>query len=218
MDDPLMSDEPSRWQGSLDRADLVKSNAPDDPLTLFTGWYDEAQRSGLIEPTAMTLATVDPDGTPSARIVLLKGFDADGFRFYTNYRSRKGTALAAQPAAALVFWWEALERQIRITGITHKLDAHASDAYFDRRSRGSQLGANASPQSEVIADRGALERRLADVETRFGQSRVTRPDHWGGYALIPDNIEFWQARRNRLHDRLRYRRENGGWRLERLAP
>jgi len=213
-----MADQPSAWQGDIDRADLAEANAPADPLDLFTDWYADAQTSGLIEPTAMTLATVDPDGRPSARVVLLKGFDAHGFRFYTNYDSRKGAALAAHPFGALVFWWESRERQVRVSGSVTKLDAAVSDAYFDRRSRGSRLGAHASPQSQVLADRAELDQRLADVETRFADVEVQRPSHWGGYALMPDTIEFWQARRSRLHDRLRYRLDNNQWIIERLSP
>lgn len=213
-----MADQPSAWQGDIDRADLVEANAPSDPLALFADWYADAQASGMIEPTAMTLATVDPDGRPSARIVLLKGFDAHGFRFYTNYNSRKGAALAAHPFGSLVFWWEACERQVRVSGTVSKLDAQTSDAYFDRRSRGSRLGAHASAQSQVLADRAELDRRLADVEARFAGTEVERPAHWGGYALIPDTIEFWQARRSRLHDRLRYRLDHNRWRIERLSP
>jgi len=213
-----MSDQPSVWQGDIDRADLVKANAPADPLDLFAQWYDDAQTSGMVETNAMTLATVDPDGRPSARIVLLKGYDENGFRFYTNYDSRKGRALAAHPFGALVFWWETQERQVRVTGRVDKLDPASSDAYFDRRSRGSRLGAHASPQSAVLADRAELDRRLADVEARFVDKEVQRPDHWGGYALVPDTIEFWQARRSRLHDRLRYRLEADQWIIERLSP
>lgn len=141
-----MADQPSDWQGQLDRDDLTEGNAPADPLALFSNWYAEAQTHGMIEPTAMTLATVDADGSPSARIVLLKGVDERGFRFYSNYHSRKGQALAANPAAALVFWWEASERQVRVTGRVARLPAAESDAYFANRSRGSQLGAHASPQ------------------------------------------------------------------------
>jgi pyridoxamine 5'-phosphate oxidase len=172
----------------------------------------------MIEPTAMTLATVDASGRPSARIVLLKGVDEQGFRFYTNYRSRKGEALAARPQAALVFWWETLERQVRVEGRVEMLDEATSDAYFARRSRASRIGAHASPQSRVIADRGELERRVADVEARFADREVERPEHWGGYRLQPRLIEFWQARRSRLHDRLRYTRHDDGWQIDRLAP
>lgn len=213
-----MGDTPGRWQGDLDRHDLIESNAPADPLALFDSWFSAARQTDMIEPTAMTLATVDASGRPSARIVLLKGFDADGFRFYTNYRSRKGEALAANPSAALVFWWEPLERQVRVEGAVHKLSAETSDAYFVRRSRGSRLGAHASPQSRVIANREALENRVHDVEARFADHDVERPAHWGGYALVPDMIEFWQARRSRLHDRLRYSRNDSAWQIDRLAP
>lgn len=214
-----MSDQPSAWQGDLDRPDLVETSAPADPLALFADWYAVAADCGLREPNAMTLATVDPDGTPSARIVLLKGFDTHGFRFYTNYESRKGAALAAHPHAALVFWWEPIERQVRITGPVTRLDAAASDAYFARRSRGSRLGAHASPQGRVLAGRAELEQRLADAEARFAGCDVPRPAHWGGYAVMPEAIEFWQARRSRLHDRLRYVRDGQkAWRIERLSP
>ncbi|MES1924277.1 pyridoxamine 5'-phosphate oxidase [Salinisphaera sp. T31B1] len=215
-----MADQPSAWQGTLDRADLVESRVPADPLALFADWYDHARNSGMVEPTAMTLATVDADGNPSARIVLLKGFDIDGFRFYTNYDSRKGRALAAHPRAALVFWWERCERQVRVTGRVRKLDADTSNAYFENRSRGSRLGAHASPQSRVLAGRDELEQRLAETEARFAGRAVERPEHWGGYALVPDAIEFWQARRSRLHDRLQYVRDahDDHWQIERLAP
>ncbi|GAB3673419.1 pyridoxamine 5'-phosphate oxidase [Salinisphaera aquimarina] len=213
-----MADRPSAWQGDLDRDDLIEANAPTDPLALFADWYAEAQRSPMIEPTAMTLATVDADGRPSARVVLLKGVDAQGFRFYSNYESRKGRALASNPQAALVFWWEPCERQVRVNGRVHRLPATISDAYFAHRSRGSRLGAHASPQSQVLAGRDELEQRVADTEARFDGREVERPEHWGGYALVPDTIEFWQARRSRLHDRLRYRMVAGDWQLERLAP
>lgn len=213
-----MTDTPGRWQGILNRNDLRKDSAPADPFTLFDDWLAGAQASGIIEPAAMTLATVDADGTPSARIVLLKGHDQGEFRFYTNYNSRKARALAAHPVAALVFWWEVLERQIRITGAVEPLETAYSDTYHNRRSRGSRIGAHASPQSEVIADRAELEARVAEVERRFPGDDIPRPAHWGGYRLRPQTVEFWQARHNRLHDRLRYRSEGDYWVLERLAP
>ncbi|MDA3922079.1 MAG: pyridoxamine 5'-phosphate oxidase [Salinisphaera sp.] len=213
-----MPDQPSQWQGDLDRDDLIEPNVPAEPLALFSAWYAEAQACGMIEPTAMTLATVDADGTPSARIVLLKGVDERGFRFYTNYESRKGAALAAHPAAALVFWWEATERQVRVTGHVRKLPAPESDSYFAQRSRGSKLGAHASPQSHTLADRAALDQRLRDVEAEFADRDVPRPAHWGGYVLAPQSVEFWQARRSRLHDRLCYRQNGDVWHIERLAP
>jgi len=213
-----VSDAPSAWQGDLDRADLVESTAPADPLALFATWYDDAQHCGLAESTAMTLATVDADGRPSARIVLLKGFDTRGFRFYTNYESAKGQALAAHPEAALVFWWEPLERQVRIQGHVSKLPGDESDAYFARRSRGSRLGAHASPQSRPLDGRDELANRVADTEARFADADVPRPSHWGGYVVTPRAIEFWQARRSRLHDRLRYIKADGDWQIERLSP
>ena len=213
-----MADAPSAWQGELDRSDLIEANAPADPLALFADWYSDAQDCGLKETTAMTLATVDADGRPSARIVLLKGFDERGFRFYTNYESAKGQALAANPEAALVFWWEPLERQVRIQGHVTKLAADESDAYFARRSRGSRLGAHASAQSRRLADRADLERQVADTEARFEGADVPRPAHWGGYVVAPRQIEFWQARRSRLHDRLRYIKTQDDWQIERLSP
>lgn len=217
-----MADQPSQWQGELDRDDLTEANVPADPLHLFAGWYTDAQNCGMLEPTAMTLATIDADGMPSARIVLLKGVDERGFRFYTNYESRKGQALAAHPAAALVFWWEATERQVRVTGQVSKLPAAESDGYFEQRSRGSKLGAHASPQSHPLTDRSALDQRLQDVDRRFADRDVPRPTDWGGYVLAPQAIEFWQARRSRLHDRLRYHRDDKSndktWHIERLAP
>ncbi len=216
-----MSDAPGRWQGVLDRDDLIEANAPAEPLALFDAWYTAALEADTIEPSAMTLATVDPDGRPSARIVLLKGFDAAGFRFYTNYESRKGAALAAHPAAALVFWWEALERQVRTNGDVRPLAPEEPDAYYARRSRDSQIGAHASLQSQVLSGRAELDARMADARARYADAAVPRPRHWGGYRLWPRAIEFWQARRSRLHDRLRYVRapaDTQGWIIERLSP
>lgn len=206
------------WQARLDRADLAGRNVPDDPLSLFAAWFEEACKAELIEPTAMTLATVDADGRPSVRVVLLKGFDADGFRFYTNLESRKARELAANPHAALVFWWDRLERQVRIEGAAEPLPPEMADDYFASRPRGSQIGAYASPQSRTIGSREDLERIVAETVERFSGRDIPRPDYWGGYRIRPMAFEFWQGRGNRLHDRLRYSRRDDGWRCERLAP
>jgi pyridoxamine 5'-phosphate oxidase len=185
---------------------------------MFSTWFAEAKDAGLYEPNAMTLATADAAGRPTARIVLLKGLDARGFCFFTNYASRKGQELAANPQAALLFWWGLLERQIRIEGRVEKLSAAESDAYFQSRPRGAQLGAWASPQSQVIPDRQILEDRLAQLEAEYAHAEPPRPPHWGGYRLVPDALEFWQGGVHRLHDRLLYTRQAGGWTLARLAP
>ncbi len=203
---------------SYTRAGLTEAEAGDDPLALFERWLGEAVAAGLPEPNAMTLATTGPDGQPSARVVLLKGFDAEGFVFYTSYDSRKGRQLAERPRAALVFWWAALERQVRVEGAAERVPAAASDAYFARRPRGSRLGAWASDQSRPLPNRAALERRLAEAEARFAEGEVPRPEHWGGFRVRPARIEFWQGRPNRLHDRLEYVAGAGGWRVGRLAP
>lgn len=202
-------------QGCLDETSVDR-----DPLRQFRSWLEQALSAGLREPNAMTLATATPDGIPSARIVLLRGFDERGFVFYTNYSSRKGSELAANPRAALVFYWAELERQVRIEGSIERVTAEESDAYFRTRPRGHQLGAWVSEQSRVIAGRDELERELSEIEIRFSGQEVPRPLHWGGYRVLPSVIEFWQGRPNRLHDRLRYRRlaESDGWALERLAP
>ena len=166
----------------------------------------------------MTLATADASGRPSARVVLLKVFDDAGFVFFTNYRSRKARELDENPRAMLVFWWEELARQVRISGSVERVDAPTSDAYFQSRPRGSQLGAWASPQSEVIPDRSVLEARLAEVQQRFGDGPIARPPHWGGFRLVPEEFEFWLGGSDRLHDRFRYRRAGGTWQIDRLGP
>lgn len=209
---------PARWEIRLDREDLAGPETPDNPITLFSAWFETARNADLVDATAMTLATADGGGRPSARTVLLKGFDAQGFRFYTNRESRKGRDLAVNPNAALVFWWDKLERQVRLEGIVSELSAAASDDYFANRARGSQIGAHASPQSRVINNRAELQAAVEQTATRFADSDIPRPSHWGGYCLNPHTIEFWQGRANRLHDRLRYRLADDRWHCERLAP
>ncbi|TAK48305.1 MAG: pyridoxamine 5'-phosphate oxidase [Betaproteobacteria bacterium] len=198
-------------------AGLSEAEAQRDPMAQFERWFREALDAGVPLANAMTLATVTAEGAPDARVVLLKGVESGGFVFYTNYASRKGVQLARQPAACLVFLWTLLERQVRIEGVAEKVPVTDSDAYFRSRPLGSRLSAWASPQSEPVADRETLERALADMENRYG-TEPPRPPHWGGYRLTPHAIEFWQGRENRLHDRLLYRRRNGGWTIERLAP
>ncbi len=199
---------------SLDRVDVVP-----DPIEQFTRWFSNATEAAIAEPNAMTLATVGADGAPDARIVLLKGVDDRGFTFFTDYRSQKGRDLLVHPQAALVFFWQELERQVRIRGTVAKLDAAESAAYYDSRPRGSRIGAWASEQSSVIPDRTVLESRVQAVEAQYpGESAPPLPPHWGGFLVAPLEIEFWQGRQRRLHDRLRYRRSGEDWTVERLSP
>jgi pyridoxamine 5'-phosphate oxidase len=200
------------------REALAEADVDADPVVQFGRWFEQAEEAGLLEPTAMTLATATPDGRPSARMVLLRGFDERGFCFYTNYESRKGAELAANPRAALVFWWGELERQVRIEGPVAPTSRSESEAYFHSRPPGSQLSAAASPQSRVIQDRAMLERRVAELATGSVGGQVPLPEFWGGYRLAHEVVEFWQGRPNRLHDRLRYRRAGDAWKIERLAP
>jgi len=199
------------------RAGLSEKDAAADPFRQFDLWFKDALQAGLALPNAMTLATATAAGRPSARAVLLKGVDAGGFVFYTNYASRKARELAENPYAALVFTWADLERQVRIEGTIEKVSPGESDEYFDSRPLGSRLGAWASPQSEVLPDNLTLAATLARIVLRYG-NHPPRPPHWGGYRVDPQAIEFWQGRKNRLHDRLLYRRQDGGWKIVRLAP
>ena len=201
------------------RGSLQEADANPDPVQMFGEWLQVAVESGLREPNGMTLATSTPTGRPSARVVLLKSYDSQGFVFYTNYESRKGHELADNPHAALVFWWGELERQVRIEGLVSKVSAEESDAYYASRPLGARLGAWVSAQSSVIGGRSVLENRLAEVTARFAEQAPQRPPFWGGYRLAPQSIEFWQGGVHRLHDRLLYTRlEHGAWRLERLSP
>ena len=202
---------------SYERAELDESASAADPLQQFGGWLQQAIDAQLPEPNAMTLATVGSDGRPSTRVVLIKGFDARGVVWYTNYESRKGRELAGNPFAALQFHWVELERVVRIEGRVGKVDAVESDAYFRSRPLDSRIGAWASPQSEVIASRAVLVASAAKYGAQF-LLNPPRPPHWGGYRLMPDSFQFWQGRRSRLHDRLRYRLDGGTWIRERLAP
>lgn len=197
---------------------LREQDVADDPFDQFRAWHADVVASGVREPDAMVLATCGADHQPTARNVLLKGVDDRGFVFFTNYESRKAAALDANPKASLLFSWVPMGRQVLVAGTAARVSAGESDAYFATRPRASQLGAWASPQSRVISDRAELEARLAEVEQRFGGGEVPRPPHWGGFRVEPGSIEFWQARPDRLHDRLRYTRDGDGWRLERIAP
>ena len=199
------------------RQPLTEKTVAADPIAQFSQWYERALAAVKPLPDAVALATTSPGGRPSLRMVLLKGFDAHGFVFYTNYRSRKGRELARNPRGTLLFYWGSLERQVRIEGRVTRISPRESDDYFATRPRGGQLSAWASAQSARVAGRAALERRFAAYARRY-PGPVPRPPHWGGYRLAPDAIEFWQGREDRLHDRILYRLARGRWRVERLAP
>lgn len=198
---------------SLDESD-VQPNAIDQ----FSIWWDEALKAQIEEVNAMALCTTRPDGRPSARIVLLKGFDHAGFVFYTNYESEKGKHLSGNPFASIVFFWKELERQVRIEGVCEKVADDESDAYFRSRPLGSRIGAWVSPQSRTISGRNELEQRTEEIQQRFNLCDVPRPPHWGGYRVVPETIEFWQGRSNRLHDRILYTKKGNNWEITRLAP
>ena len=210
-----MNDSPPQYNAdSIDEATVDR-----DPLTLFQRWLDEAKAAGIHLAEAMTLATCTRDGKPSARLVLLKHADEHGFVFYTNYRSLKARELDSNPQAALVFYWPQLERQVRVEGKVERTSAAESDAYFKTRPRESQIGALASPQSEVIASREALQEKADQIKALYEGREVERPEHWGGYRLQAERIEFWKGRPGRLHDRINYERQaDGSWTISRLAP
>ncbi|NET53064.1 MAG: pyridoxamine 5'-phosphate oxidase [Merismopedia sp. SIO2A8] len=216
---PSVADLRKDYRSStLDRTDVC-----DDPIKQFQRWWQEVLAANIPEPNGMTLATATPDGHPSARIVLLKGFDQRGFCFFTNYTSRKGNELTANPHAALVFWWEPLERQVRIEGTVEKMATDESDTYFNSRPKGSRIGAWASPQSQVIGDRQVLEESQTALENEYAnQDNIPRPPHWGGFRLVPTQVEFWQGRSSRLHDRICYTKKmaasHSTWNITRLAP
>lgn len=198
---------------------LSEGDVDRDPIVQFTRWFEQALAATVPEPNAMTVATATRDAVPSARVVLLKGFDARGFVFYTNYEGQKGRELAENPVAALVFHWVELHRQVRVVGAVEKVSAEESDAYFQSRPRGSRLGAWASHQSTVLSGRDVLEARLAELTAKYGEGAIPLPPYWGGYRVIPASLEFWQGRSSRLHDRLRYTRQpDGSWPIERLSP
>jgi pyridoxamine 5'-phosphate oxidase len=198
---------------SLNEKDVAKN-----PIQQFDKWFKEAIDGQVIEPNAMTLATVNKGNWPNARIVLLKGFDENGFNFFTNYLSEKGKELKKNPFACLVFFWPELERQVRIEGKVEKLDKETSEAYFHSRPVGSQIGAIASPQSQIIADRKLLENKVEELTQQYDGKTIPKPAHWGGYIVKPISIEFWQGRSSRLHDRIKYNLIDGRWKINRLAP
>ena len=207
-----------KMRREYDSGALQEQEMAADPMEMFARWLEEAIAAGIDEPNAMTLATATPEGKPSARVVLLKEMTRNGFTFFTNYQSRKGEELRLNPYAALVFDWHEMARQVRIEGAVEQLPPDESDAYYLSRPENARIGAWTSPQSRVVADRGELDALQREVEQRFAQEPLPRPDHWGGYLVRPERIEFWQGRPNRMHDRLVYEKNEEEWSLQRLAP
>jgi pyridoxamine 5'-phosphate oxidase len=208
----------SRLRKEYTSAGLVEDDVDPDPIVQFHNWFEKVIEADLHEPNAMTLATASREGGPSARIVLLKGYDERGFVFYTNYEGRKARELEANPLCALLFYWGELERQVRVEGRASRIPGEESDAYFSSRPRGSRLGAWASEQSQPVEDRNVLEERVRALEAEYEGREIPRPPFWGGYRVEPEIVEFWQGRENRLHDRIVYRRTGEVWKMERLQP
>lgn len=208
------------YRKSYDKSELLETNIPEDPINLFNKWFHETEDfGGVDEVNAMTVSTIGLDGFPKSRVVLLKKFNEEGFIFYTNYDSEKGQAIANNPNVCLSFFWPSIERQVIIKGIAEKTSTIISDNYFDSRPDGSKLGAMASPQSQVIPDRNFLENRLKELENQFEGKEIPRPDNWGGYLIRPQEVEFWQGRPNRLHDRIRYQlQDDFSWSADRISP
>ncbi len=210
----------SNYRKSYEKSELLETNIPEDPINLFHKWFYESEEFGGIEEVnAMTVATIGLDGFPKSRVVLLKKFNEEGFIFYTNYNSEKGKAIKNNPNVCLSFFWHSMERQVIIKGIAEKIPETISDNYFDSRPDGSKLGAVVSPQSEVIPSREFLDKKLKQLETEFEGKEISRPKHWGGFLVRPLEVEFWQGRANRLHDRIRYQvNSDYSWKIERLSP